>query len=103
MSDRDPAERLNELEELVGRTVAEKYLVTRLIGRGGMGAVYEAENVGIGKKVALKLVDLDFARDEHVGGGFARGARPPGPLERGENVSGVDARHDDEGRAPAWG
>jgi serine/threonine protein kinase len=52
MSHRDPAERLRELEQLVGRTVAGKYVVGRLIGRGGMGAVYEGENVSIGKKVA---------------------------------------------------
>jgi len=34
-------------------TVLGKYRVVRLIGEGGMGAVYEAEHVDLGKPVAL--------------------------------------------------
>ena len=41
---------------LIGTTLAGKYLVKRAIGAGGMGAVYEAEHVDIGKRVAIKLV-----------------------------------------------
>src|SRR3954471_9356429 len=97
MSDRDPAERLNELEELVGRTVAGKYQVTRLIGRGGMGAVYEAENLGIGKKVALKFVDREYAKDETIAGRFQREARAASSIESAHIVTVFDAGTD-EGR-----
>lgn len=37
-----------------GDLVAEKYMVERLIGRGGMGAVFEATHVISGKRVAVK-------------------------------------------------
>src|SRR4051812_20307697 len=94
MTDRDPAARQLELEELVGRTVAGKYSITRLIGRGGMGAVYEAENVGIGKKVALKFVDREFARDERVAGRFAREARAASSIESEHIVQVFDAGSD---------
>lgn len=80
-----------EQEQLVGETIAGKYLVTRLLGRGGMGAVYEAENTGIGKKVALKVVDRELARDEHVGGRFAREARAASSIESEHIVQVFDA------------
>jgi serine/threonine-protein kinase len=40
----------------VGRMLEDKYLVKELIGRGGMGAVYRAENQRIGKQVAIKIL-----------------------------------------------
>ena len=49
---REQAARDLELQKLVGRTIDGKYAITRLIGRGGMGAVYEAQNIGIGKMVS---------------------------------------------------
>ena len=42
-------------------TCLGKYQVVRLIGEGGMGAVYEAVHLGIGKKVAIKIMSADLA------------------------------------------
>ena len=39
-----------------GEIIAEKYLVTGLIGRGGMGAVYVVEHRLTGKKLAVKCL-----------------------------------------------
>jgi serine/threonine protein kinase len=39
----------------IGRQVGS-YLVTKCLGRGGMGAVYQAEHPAIGSKVALKFL-----------------------------------------------
>ena len=39
----------------VGSLAGGKYRILRLIGRGGMGAVYEAQNVSIGKRVAPQV------------------------------------------------
>ena len=41
---------------LAAGTCLGKYQVVRLIGEGGMGAVYEAMHLGIGKKVAIKMM-----------------------------------------------
>jgi serine/threonine-protein kinase len=35
----------------------QKYEIVRVIGRGGMGTVYEALNTAIGKRVAMKFID----------------------------------------------
>ncbi|HSM92084.1 MAG TPA: serine/threonine-protein kinase [Anaeromyxobacteraceae bacterium] len=48
---------------LVGAVVAERYKLLTLLGEGGMGAVYKAEHVRMGKALALKLLRGDYARD----------------------------------------
>ncbi len=55
--------------------VAGRYRIVRRIGRGGMGTVYEAENVAIGRRVALKLLAERYAADPIVRARFEREAR----------------------------
>jgi serine/threonine-protein kinase len=46
----------NRGREIIGRVIGDKYGVTGLIGEGGMGAVYEAEHLAIGRLVAVKVL-----------------------------------------------
>ncbi|WP_437528201.1 serine/threonine-protein kinase [Sorangium sp. So ce726] len=41
---------------LLGHVISDKYAVTAIIGEGGMGAVYEAEHLQIGRLVAVKVM-----------------------------------------------
>ena len=59
---------------LVGSVVAGKYHVDALLGRGGMGAVYRATNQLIGKRVALKFLTEEAARDRDAASRFQREA-----------------------------
>src|SRR5688500_1948853 len=55
-----------------GELIAERYKVGRLIGEGGMGEVYEAEDLLLRESVALKIVRHDVAGDEKVVERFKR-------------------------------
>ena len=52
--------------DLVGVTLAGRYLVTRQVGKGGMGAVYEAMHTLIGKRVAVKVLLEKYAQREAI-------------------------------------
>jgi len=52
--------------ELIGSTLSGRYLVTRKVGQGGMGAVYEATHTLIGKKVAVKVLLEKYAKREAI-------------------------------------
>ncbi|MFY0577800.1 protein kinase domain-containing protein [Cystobacter fuscus] len=54
-----------EQDELVGRQLGE-YVVRKRIGSGGMGVVYEGEHAAIGRKVAIKFIREEYARDPHA-------------------------------------
>ena len=70
----DPSGAL-EVEALVGQVVDGRYQIERLLGTGGMGAVYEAEHIEIGKKVALKVLHPQFSRQADLVARFRREAR----------------------------
>ena len=78
-------------EALLGKTIAGRYVLRSLLGHGGMGAVYEAEQVNIGKKVAIKFVDPEFVTDEQILTRFAREARAMSTIESPHIVSIFDA------------
>ena len=60
---------------LVGTLVAGKYRVKRVLGHGGMGTVYKAENQAIGRTVALKILHTHLADDGITLARFQREAR----------------------------
>jgi serine/threonine-protein kinase len=58
-----------------GSVVADTYRVTRLLGRGGMGAVWEADHLRLpGKRVAIKVLNTDAAADQEALARFRREA-----------------------------
>jgi serine/threonine-protein kinase len=85
----------NTDEQLIGFVLAGKYRVMRQIGRGGMGVVYEAEHIELGKKVAIKLM-LD--KYEHDGEATARFRREALAASRIGNPHIIDVS--DFGTAP---
>jgi eukaryotic-like serine/threonine-protein kinase len=61
-----PSVSMQNLTEIVGSTLSGRYLVTRKIGQGGMGAVYEATHTLIGKRVAVKVLLEKYAQREAI-------------------------------------
>ena len=49
-----------------GQVLAQRYRIQRLLGKGGMGAVYLADDEVLGELVALKVISSAFAGDEQA-------------------------------------
>jgi serine/threonine-protein kinase len=58
-----------------GTTIEDNYRVVRLIGRGGMGAVYEAVDTRSGVAVAVKVLDARYLRVPEIVKRFHREAK----------------------------
>ncbi|HEY5925957.1 MAG TPA: protein kinase [Kofleriaceae bacterium] len=56
----------------VGQTIANHYYVEKRIAIGGFGSIYRAEQLDIGKHVALKIMHRELAADENLVARFRR-------------------------------
>jgi serine/threonine protein kinase len=68
------------VKSLVGETFG-KYEIKRLLGKGGMGQVYEAYDTAKGRTVALKLLTDQYAQDETFRTRFLRESRAAAVLQ----------------------
>jgi hypothetical protein len=59
---------------LIGQALDNKFRILRLIGRGGMGEVFEAEHTTLGKRVAIKLMLEKYTGDGEAVARFTREA-----------------------------
>src|SRR4051794_34393390 len=60
--------------DLVDQIIAERYHVIRKLGDGGMGQVYLAEHVKMGRQVALKVMKPALMREADAISRFSREA-----------------------------
>jgi Protein kinase domain len=80
------------------------YRIVRELGRGGMGVVYEAEQVSLGRRVALKVLPRHVSGDRMVQERFRRKARAAARLHHTNIVPVYEVGHDkDIGRQVAGG
>src|SRR5216684_2806476 len=88
---------MTPLERYVGQVLDEKYRLERLLGQGGMGAVYLATHLGTERYVALKLITPQFMRNEEFVERFKREARAAGRLRHPNVVDVTDFGFSGEG------
>jgi serine/threonine protein kinase len=74
----------------VGELIDNKYRIVRLIGEGGMGAVYEGENVRINRRVAIKVLHAGLTANEEVAQRFEREAQAAGRIGNDHILEVID-------------
>jgi serine/threonine protein kinase len=77
-------------EHYLGEILDDKYRLERLLGSGGMGAVYLATHLGTERYVALKLISPQFMRNREFVERFKREARAAGRLRHPNVVDVTD-------------
>lgn len=75
----------------VGQRIADRYELTRLLGSGGMGEVYEGSHLRVGKRVAVKCLWPIFAADPAQVERFEREARVASMVDSPHLVDVFDA------------
>ena len=66
----------------IGDVIDGKYTLLRLLGEGGMGKVYEAVHVHIGKRLAIKVLHSDLAHNDVMVERFRQEARAAALVEQ---------------------
>jgi serine/threonine-protein kinase len=84
-------------DRYIGRTIKGRYQIIKKLGEGGMGAVYLAEQISMARKVALKVLQGNYATDDEFIGRFRREARLAASLNHPYIVTVYDFDQGDEG------
>lgn len=78
--------------------VAGKYRLVRLLGRGGMGAVWEGVHETLGTRVAVKFIDAEFATSDDLRRRFVNEAQAAARLRSKHVVQVYDQGVGEDGR-----
>src|SRR5205814_4225768 len=97
MTDESPQPPVVDL--LIGHTLADRYRLTRKIGEGGMGAVYEAQHVLLAKAVAVKVLRDKYLDRPEVARRLVQEARLASSIRHENIVDITDSGATEDGRA----
>ncbi len=84
-------------DRMADKVVKGKWKIVRKLGQGGMGAVYLAEQVGIGHRVALKFLKSEFSSDPELARRFLNEAKSYARVSHPNAVTLHDFGQDEEG------
>jgi serine/threonine-protein kinase len=89
--------RPNDRDDYVGKRIAQKYRIEQLIGEGGMGKVYRANQLALDKPVVLKVLRQSLLSDERTVARFQREAKAASRLNHPNSISILDFGQAEDG------
>ncbi|MBT9556206.1 MAG: serine/threonine protein kinase [Myxococcales bacterium] len=84
-------------DPLAGQVFDNRYLVMERLGKGGMGSVYKARQINVGREVALKVLNPDLTEDADAAGRFVREAKVASRLRHPNTIVIFDFGHSEQG------
>ena len=88
----------NTDDPLVGRTLPGGYVILDLVGIGGMGRVYRAEQTNLGRTVAVKIIHPHLVGEENAAARFITEARAASRLNHPNSVAVIDFGKTEDGQ-----
>jgi len=86
------------IDPLIGKVLGEAYQVTRLVGEGGMGRVYEARHLRLkDRRFAIKVLHAEMARDPEIVARFQREAESASSIGHPNVIDVYDVHKTPEG------
>jgi serine/threonine protein kinase len=86
-----------EQPELIGRKIADKYVIESYLGGGGMGAVYRARQAGLDKVVAIKVLHPEFTFEPAFVARFKREAKAASRIDHPNSMRVLDFGQEADG------
>ena len=81
-------------DSLIGRTIANNFRLVKRIGAGAMGRVYQAEQLSLGKMVAIKILRHELMADEKLVRRFELEARTASAVSHPNLIETFDCGRD---------
>src|SRR3954468_21946044 len=82
------------IDPMLGRLVAGNFRLLKLIGMGAMGHVYQAEQMSLGKMVAVKVLRNELMSDEKLIKRFELEAKNASSLNHPNSIQIIDFGRD---------
>jgi serine/threonine protein kinase len=92
-----PAIQADELDALVGTTLADRYRIDKLLGVGGMGAVFQARHLLLKRDVALKVLHPKLVANIDISKRFDREAQSAARLDHPNVIPVTEFGSTDDG------
>src|SRR3954449_10437149 len=92
------SEDIAKVDPLIGVTLADRYRLTRKLGEGGMGAVYEGTHVVLSKPVAVKVLRDKYLDRPEVAQRLVQEARLASSIRHENIVDITDSGSTEDGR-----
>jgi serine/threonine protein kinase len=93
----EPAIKAADLDALVGTTLADRYRIDKLLGVGGMGAVFQARHLLLKRDVAVKVLHPKLVANADISKRFDREAQSAARLDHPNVIPVTEFGSTDDG------